>query len=272
MAGTEPKRISIGALVRFAYRSVFGRVMTILDIGWMPLIPLLAALILPGIFAPARSDPDTLSFGPLSYVEAVVVMLSLAAFAVRWHQAILVGDPRRLPRAAFLGAWWRFLAYMIVIYIVIALVLVAALAVLSQVKLDEATTALLELVAILLSLAVSLAVLRFGLLFPAAAAGKPLGPLEAWRLMRGNTWRLAVASFLTAFPVMFVTGFITLLVLTIALPKDDLTAPPPFGLVIIAGLIEAAADLVLVALGASLLSACYREIAMRRDVNGASGA
>jgi len=269
MAGTAAKKISIGAIVRFAYRSVFGRIALILDIGWMPLLPLLAALILPGLLAPARGGADGLEIGPIDFAVALVVMLSLSAFAVRWHQALLVGDPRRLPAAAFFRAWLRFVAYMIAIYVAIAAILVAAMAALSQMSLGETALALVELAAILLGIAIGLAVLRFGLLFPAAAAGKPLGPIEAWRLMRGNAWRLAVASFATALPATFVTGLVTGIVIVITLPRGvEIGMAPPFGFVILAGLLEAAADIVLVALGASLLAACYREIVARRDVNG----
>jgi hypothetical protein len=261
----DKNKVAVGAVIRFAYRSVFGRLGLILEIGWIPLLALLAALILPGILAPSRYGASALEFGALDYAEALIVILSLSAFAVRWHQSILVGDPRRLPVASFFQSWLRFLAYMIAVYVVLGGVLALAMIALPYVTANDLAMALIELGAVIAGTAMAVVVLRFGLLFPAAARGEPLTPLAAWRLMRGNSWRLAFASLLTALPVTITTGFVTGVLVAASLPKNvEDVAAPPLGVLILAGLLETTADVVLVALGASVLSAFYQEIVLRR--------
>lgn len=264
-------KVPIGAAIRFAYRSVFGRLGLILEIGWIPLLAVIAAMILPAILMPARRGLDAADFGGMDYAEAVVVMLSLSAFAVRWHQSLLLGDPRRLPASAFFRGWWRFLAYMTVSYVVLGMILGVAAVSLNGVALGDAGMAAVELAALLVGVALGLAILRFALLFPAAACGRPLGPVAAWRLMRGNSWRLALASLLTALPVTITTGVVMGVLVTIALPNNlEQVAAPPIGVLILIGLLETATDVVLVALGASLFAAFYREIVVDRGTEDGS--
>ncbi len=259
----EAHSLAVGAVTRFAYRAVFTRLGLVLEVGWLPLLGLLGALIAPGALAPVRPDRGTFDLGALDYLQATIALLSLSAFAVRWHQSVLLGDARRLPAMMFFRGWLRFLAYSAVIYVAVAALLVAA--VLAWSRLSPSLP--LELGAIAAGVLLAVAILRCGLLFPAAACGRPLGPAEAWRLMRGNSWRLALASVLTALPVTFITGAIATVMVVTALPENsEELAQPPLGFVILTGLLETAADILLVALGASLLSACYRTLVERRDL------
>jgi hypothetical protein len=257
----EARRIGVGAVTRFAYRAVFTRLGLMLEVGWLPLLGLLAALIVPDAIAPGRHDRDAFDFGLLDYLQAAIALLSLSAFAVRWHQTVLLGDARRLPAPMFFRGWLRFLVYSAVIYLALAALLLAAAFALS--RLSPALA--LELGAIVAGVLLAVAILRCGLLFPAAACGRPLGAVEAWRLMRGNSWRLALASVVTALPVTLAAGAITAIMVTAALPENsEALARPPLGFVILTGLLETAADFLVVALGASLLSACYRALVERR--------
>ena len=256
-----PIRVPVGTVVRFAYRSVFGRLGLVLEIGWAPLLVLLAATIVPSLVFPARATASLLDVGPSDIGQAIVVLLALTAFAVRWHQLLLIGDPRRLPPAAFFRGWLRFLAYIAAAYIAIGIVIGVAVTVAAKLVVGDAALALAELAAIVIAILLALAIVRCGLIFPAAACAAPLGVAAAWRLMRGNAWRLALASTLAAVPVMVVTAIATALIVAISLPSAaEETVTSPLSLVLLAGLLETGADVCLVALGASLLSAFYREL------------
>jgi hypothetical protein len=266
----QRNKVRVGAMVGFAYRSVFGRLGLMLDLGWVMLLALMAALILPGVLDPDHFGNGQMRIGPLDYAQAAVGLLSLSAFAVRWHQSILAGDPHRLPARMFFRGWLRFLIYGCVVYLLLAALAVAALTGLSHAPETAVASGLVEVAAIVAALTLALGLIRFSLVFPAAACDAPLSPAAAWRMMHGNTWRFAFASILAALPVTVTAVVVTAVVIALALPGG---APPhtapPLGLTILAGLIETAANFLLVALGASLLSGFYREL-MRQSALAAS--
>ena len=254
----KPRKLAVGTMVRFAYRNVFGRLELILELGWIMLLALLAAAILPDLLLPGRHAGPELKLEAPDYLQAVIALLALTAFSVRWHQSILLGDPRRQPTALFFRGWWRFLLYACIVYAVLgAIVAVTAFAVIGG-RNDPAVVTLVLLLAIAASWAVLLATARLSLLFPAAACGRPLGFGGAWRLMRGNVWRLIGATILTVLPIKLITFAVTAAMVAASVPQG--TNAAPIGLVIIAGLIETGADILLAALGASLLSGFYREL------------
>ena len=267
MDGSDgPHKVAVGAMVRFAYRSVFGRLELVLELGWIMLLALLATLILPNVLLPDRVAAEGWHLDALDGGEAVIALLSLSAFAVRWHQSILLGDPRRLSPRVFFRAWLRFLAYGCAIYLVIGAIAGIALLGLTRLGASDATQALVGLAAIMLGILVALGTLRCGMIFPAAARGRPIGLVTAWRLLRGNSWRFALASMVTALPVTAMTAVLTAIVIAVALPEGaELVTTPPLGFAILTGLIEAVSDILLVALGATLLSGFYRELVARRD-------
>ena len=262
-----PHKVAIGAVVRFAYRNVFGRIGLISELGWIVLLILLAASILPPLLLPGAVMSDPLPLGPLDYALAGVTLLALSAFAVCWHQLILLGDPRRQPRALFVRAWLRFLIYGCVLYAVLAAILVVTLLSMQPLAGGMTAKALAAAAALLLSWLALLTAARCALLFPAAACGKPLHLASAWRLMAGNTWRLVAATILTALPLKAVTfAVITILVAAIRPQGAGHLVTPPFGFVILMGVVGTVSNMLLAALGASVLSGFYRElVAWRGD-------
>src|SRR5579872_3540642 len=110
----EPPRIKVpvGEVAIAAYQTVFGRLGLVLDLGWLPLLLLLAARLGPGLLAGyflpcGLGDRD--GIGITDIVEAVAGLLCLNAFAVRWHQIMLLPRSQAVPRRLFVGAWLRFL-------------------------------------------------------------------------------------------------------------------------------------------------------------------
>jgi hypothetical protein len=262
-----PRKVAIGSIVRFAYRNVFGRLELVPELGWIMLLALLAVSIVPDLVLPVSRAGDELQLDPQDFIEAAVALLALSAFAVRWHQSILLGDPRRQPVAVFFRGWARFLVYGCILYAVLgALVAVTAIG-LAQMADSMVFRALILSAALILAWLVLLATARCAMVFPAAACGKPIGVSVAWHLMRDNSWRLIWASLLTALPLKVATLILTAIVIALVAPAGATElANPPIGFVILLGVIEAISDMLLAALGASVLSGFYRElVAWRGD-------
>jgi hypothetical protein len=245
----------------------------VLELGWVPLLIMLAALLLPdlaaryliaGGLASVSTDFD---IGDL--IQESIIGLCLSAFALRWYQLMLGADPRTLPRRVFTGALMRFMAYTIGLGIPIAALALALAYGLPAVNGDDAVAITFRTLAAVAATAFSLAVARLSLLFPAAAYGAPLGLGAAWRAMRGNSWRLVGASLMAAMPILLFQQLLVALLISAQLVSPDQTmAESPVGLSLLGGVFVAVLGLVLAALGASILSEFYRRI-MRLEIKGA---
>ncbi len=261
MVEAAPRKVVIGAIVRFAYRNVFGRLELVPELGWIMLLALLVVSIVPGLLLPVSHSGNEFRLDPQDYVQAAVALLALSAFAVRWHQSILLGDPRRQPVALFFRGWARFLIYGCILYAVLGALVAAAAIGLAGMSDSTSAQALILFVALVIAWLVLLGTARCAMVFPAAACGKPVDVSAAWQVMRGNSWRLIWASLLTALPLKVVTLVLTAIVVALVAPAGtaDLSNPP-MGFVILLGVIEAVSDMLLAALGASVLSGFYREL------------
>src|SRR6185437_5867113 len=144
VTGEKPRKLGVGTMVRFSYRSVFGRLELIQELGWIVMLALLAASIVPDLVMPGRHAGQQFRLDVLDFAQAAIALLALSAFAVRWHQSILVGDPRRQPAALFFQGWMRFLIYGCAVYAVLgAIVAVAALALSSRTASEPVQAAVL---------------------------------------------------------------------------------------------------------------------------------
>lgn len=266
--GQKPRKLAVGTMVRFAYRSVFGRLELIPELGWIMLLALLAVSIVPDLLTPGRHLGEQFHLDAQDFAQAAIALLAVSAFAVRWHQSILVGDPRRQPPALFFQGWTRFLIYGCAVYAILGAIIAVAVFALGWSGSDQTEQGLVLLAAAVSCWLALLATVRCAMVFPAAACGKPIGLGAAWRLMGGNVWRLIGASILATLPVKIVSFGLTAILVAAALP-GGVGVAPPLGLIILAGVIEAISDIVLAALGASLLSGFYRELVGWRS-NGAT--
>ena len=257
-------KVPVGPATRAAYRTVFRRLGLIFELGWIPILGLLATILLPGLYLNASFKTDDVSpIGLVGIAQGIVAVLCVSAFAVRWCQAILVGDPRRLPPRLFFRAWARFLLYMFAFYLVLFVLIAAALVAAGSVPTNAngAVEAAIETAGVAIGVLVFLGLARCSLVFPAAASDKPISIVAGWRLMRGNAWRLTAASFMAFLPIMLVGGIIVLGVLGAVLPAgaETITAAPP-GLVIVVAIVETMMDFLLAALGATILATFYRSL------------
>lgn len=264
-------KVPVMTVVIEAYRQVFGQLGLLLETAWLPLLILLAASVLPDLFLPGRSlvDGAPLSFTLSDAVEAVVAIFCLNAFAVRWHQIVLYGGPLAIPAGLFRRAFARFLLYTIALYLA-SLVLIGAIAAASAIVGVSAAGAnannvfaILLIAAGVASALLWLATARLALLFPAAAYGDALGWGAAWRLMRGNSWRLIACGVLGCAPFVLTVAVVMIAILSAAERGVDMARlPPSLGFELLRGVIDTVTNFVVVALGASILSRFYRRIVL----------
>lgn len=274
MATAERIKVPIAEVVIIAFRAVFGRLGLMLELAWLPLLVLLAAVLLPGLVTKyvmpqaghaAASHP---ALGPGDLAVDAISLLCLNAFAVRWHQLSLFADIRTVPRRLFLRAWARFVAYTLLISILVYLLVLALFAVAastSRPPADDPGAVGLVALATALAFALGLAIARCSLVFPAAACGEPLGLVAAWRQMRGNTWRLIGATVMVIVPIVFTVGLVLNRILGAAGldSPEGLLSDPPLGFFLLAGVVDVVLRFIFVALGATILSEFYRRILRR---------
>ena len=253
-------KVRVGEVVMAAYAAVFGHLGLMLELGWLPLLVMLAVALVPGIieaFVPGLSS----DIWPLFIAEIVVGLLCLNAFSVRWYQAQLFSNARALPRRLFVGLWARFIGYTLLFSVPTAAPGLALFLSGASSAANEATRTLMGAAAGLLTLAATLGVFRLSLVWPAAAYGVPIGFLEGWRRMRGNTWRLAATMLLVSVPLFITIAFALSLVLKAAnISLDELPSPPPLGLVLLMGVADTVSKFLLIALGAAVLAQFYRRL------------
>jgi hypothetical protein len=273
VATVERIKVPVAEVAITAYRAVFGRLGLMLELAWLPLLVLLAAALLPGLVAKYvmptavhAASPSALAPGDLA-VDAIA-LLCLNAFAVRWHQLSLFADIRAVPRRVFLRAWARFMAYTLLISLLVYLLALGLFALAASADgpvAEDPAAAGLVVLATALALALGLAIARCSLIFPAAACGEPLGLVAAWRQMRGNTWRLIGATLMVVIPIVFTVGLVLSRIFAAAGlgSPEVLLTNPPLGSFLLAGVVDVVLRFILVALGATILSEFYRRILRR---------
>ena len=261
IAGTRIK-VPVAEIMVEAYRGVFGQLNLLLEIAWLPLLLLLAAAILPGylhlyrglIPLPAwRGDRFGLSVENL--IEAVTGLLCLTAFAVRWYQVTLFTNGRTAPTGIFLGAWLRFLAYTLLLYLIAAALIVVLL--LSD---QDSVPDVVGIVVGAAMMAAWLVPVRCMLLFPAAAVGKPLSIAAAWRGLGGNTWRLFAAVMLVSIPVVFITAMIVSAFFAGFHIDASGGQLPPLGFFLLRAVLSTCGNVLVVALCAAVIAGFYRRL------------
>jgi hypothetical protein len=247
-------RVPVVEVAGEASRAVFLRLGLGLELGWRPLLLLLAAAILPRLAA-LRWLPDAGNLLP-DAIETLATTLCLTAFAVNWAQVATSGADPGPPAGSFAAMWGR------VIVATLPLTLAAAAYLALPDGPDLATTpidALTPDARLFLfakagfGVVVWLVMARSALLLPAIARGRPLGWGEAWRMMHGNSWRLVGAAALACVPIILAAQFL----LSLAEGGVD---HPTRGSILFEGLVNTLLGFVLTALALSAAAGFYRRI------------
>jgi hypothetical protein len=130
-----------------------------------------------------------------TFVVDFVLSIPETLFSVAWFQFCLAGPKRAIPRwfPSWTSHYWHFLGYTLafnVFYTVIGL--------LSSFSEDPTV---LGIVLAVMVLALYLTT-RLSLIFPAISIGQSYGLSWSWRLTIGNGWRILLACWLVAMPMI----------------------------------------------------------------------
>jgi hypothetical protein len=172
-----------------AYRTVFDHVQLVLEMALLPYLIVLAVELV-SLFFTHGGLIGRIAGG---LIHAVGLLLFGAVFIVRWHRFVLLGET--VGGELVPPGWQEFVA----VGIKVGVVVFAGWVVLIGI-------ALLPLFFITIPLAaaggvaLTLAVLRVSLIFPAAAIGQPVGLRTAWGWIEGNFWRLFASAFACYLP------------------------------------------------------------------------
>jgi hypothetical protein len=253
-------RVPVAEVAGEASRAVFLRVGLLLEVGWLPLLILLAASILPQlglVYLAPKPTPGALAVLP-DVIATAVAVLCLCAFAVRWAQIAAPGADA-VSGIPFWLVWWRFIIVTLPLTLSSAVDLILSPATeptaASIAAMPPSAHAVLVLTIIVVDILPWLLMARVALLLPAAARGQTLGLAVGWRLMQGNSWRLVGAVCLACLPLVMLSQ---LTLSGLGSSADD----PVLGAILLRGLIETLENVILTALAISIASGFYRRIAI----------
>jgi len=259
MSDVPNLRVPVADVTVAAYRAVFLRLGAVLELGWLPLLILLAVSIVPAALPANFGDQNAALRALPDFLDLIAGALCLNAFGVRWYQAQLLGAAGSQP---WLGPWARFLLYTFALYLALGVVLTPllylALAANAAGVAAEAGAAAVDL-AVVVGLLLTMA--RLALLYPAAATGRPIGIGGVWRATRGNGWRIVWCWLFATAPLLLAVQIIMGAVFS----GFHLGARAPMGLYILRGLVGTMADFLIAALGAAVLSAFYRRLVQAQE-------
>ena len=298
--GRKAIRVDIFDAFSGAFRAVFGRFGLFWRTAWPPALVfsgLITALYLQlfrnlgqqmtGNTPPRPEDLLLPVLGPLVLV-IIVSTLVLLAFVARWMQVLLDPAPPawfdgRTTRgfARFMG-WYLLMTFGFLALISLLLLLIGLLVALIPQLQSPAGLFLTLPFGMAIYIGGGLCAARLALLFPAAMAGRTLSVGQAWQLMHGNTWRLAVTILVLAIVseigmiaimlvleiVVLVLGFGAAAVLVGT--HADFTSPAlaNAGLVVgsaLLGLFVTGVEFVLAGLFAAVPAFFYRKIVLERE-------
>jgi len=172
-----------------AYRAVFDHVQLVVEMALLPYLIVLAVELVSLFFT--RGEMIGRIAGGLAH--AVGLLLFGAVFVVRWHRFVLLGET---VGGELLPPGWR---EFVVAGIKIGAVVFAGWIVLIGIALLPPFFITIPLTAAG-GVALTLAVLRVSLIFPAAAIGQPSALRTAWDWIDGNFWRLFASAFACYLP------------------------------------------------------------------------
>jgi len=202
----------------------------------------------------------------------------LASIAVAWHRLVLRGERVTQPTYVRLdGVVWRYVLYAFVFLLLErgTLLITALLALNLAIEADPSTRILIDEVlaapaATGATMAIGLLVLpRLSLVMPAMALGEQLSLRCAWRITRGNTLRLGMATALCMLPAVTLAILVPLLMLLVLMwawmPVWDLAIQLSQSYAY--AVFVALAYPILTIFGVTLLSLAYRFFAVHSEPN-----
>lgn len=210
-------KLPVWRTVKAAYLVIFHNPLLALKLGFVPMCFVIAPAILSGYFwggAPTEEYAAALVENTgFCQILNFVSYLATIPMITAWHRMVILGhaDPdSRLRYSVHKYEWsylWKgFLFALIVasIYLLGSLVIMGVNSVMHTHAPQDMLVFINWVIAAALVLVFCVYFSRLSLVFPAAAAGKPIGFGESWSKTRGNTVRLFVAACLGFLPFLVV--------------------------------------------------------------------
>jgi hypothetical protein len=229
IAASAPPKLPVWQTVRASYTIVarnFGQLVRICWLWILIMVPVYAALVWLEKTWSREVGAQAVYHWMGEIAEALpspVDLPFLASIAVAWHRLVLREE--RVAQPVYLrldGVVWRYVLYSSALLLLerAILVICALLAQNLAIEADFFTRLSIELLAAPAAtgaaMAIGLLVLpRLSLVMPAVAVGERLSLRHAWRITRGNTLRLGVATTLCVIPAVTLAMLISLLMLLV---------------------------------------------------------
>jgi hypothetical protein len=274
-----------------SYRFVFGNLSRFFALGWLLLVITFAVYMGSGVLVSVHTGEDVPVADWVTYVALSAASWAMyIVFAVRWHRFFLLDERESVFSDILAMRNWRFLGYTVLlsfapmvpmmIFSLIGFGDFPPVAGPQSIETIDWTLITINWTLIILFGLYMLAMpiiffvlFRFFLVLPATAVDRPLAFGEAWRNMRGNTWRFIGASFLVAIPLIIVAlilgafaGYSQFASMTGGAPEPTtgvhltISAGPTIGVLLARNAVMAIFGFLLTAVGITVLSTFYRHI------------
>ncbi len=242
---------------------VFSNLGRFFALGWLPLVIGVASSMASGFLTETGSGENRSGADWVIYIVLLAASIAMyIVFAVRWHRFFLLDERESVFGEILAARNWRFLGYTLLLTYAPFVPMLIEYFVGSETFWSWAVPgtgrmASMEILTLaglyLFAVTLFTILLRFYLVLPATAVGRPLTLGDAWDIMRGNSWRLIGAAFLGPVMVTTIYGFMF----------RHLTQPVGGDgpqIAIDAIVLDALADLLAIAVGITVLSKFYRHI------------
>ncbi len=170
---------TVGQCIRF----VLSNLPTLVVLGWGPFIVVAATSY---VLVFQELGYVSLSFVPTALVN-LLSLLALAVFSVNWHRFVILGEVWKGPESWLTKRNLPFIGYTMALIFLPGQLMGMLQAGAAPGRGTAGPVALLLMVPLLVGM---FALLRFYLVFPAAAVERNISFGDAWNRMNGNTWRL----------------------------------------------------------------------------------
>ena len=269
-----------------SYGFVFGNLSRFFALGWLLLVITFAVYMGSGVLVSVHTGEDVPVADWVTYVALSAASWAMyIVFAVRWHRFFLLDERESVFSDILAMRNWRFLGYTVLLsfapmvpMMIFSLIGFGdfppeagpqAMEAIDWTLITINWTPIILFGLYMLALPILVFVLfRFFLVLPATAVDRPLGLGEAWRNMRGNTWRFIGCFFLVAIPSVILM-WILLAIFGLSLYGGSMAggAPEPtIGVRVATNAVMAIIGFFITAVGVTVLSTFYRHI-----VGGESG-
>ena len=255
-----------------SYGFVFGNLDRFFALGWLLLVITFAVNMASGFLievggGESRSLADWVTYIALSAASWAMYLV----FAVRWHRFFLLGERESVFTDVLGTRNWRFLGYTVLLTFapIVPMFVIGFVSFGVFVSVVETQGAgAVELALILLfglsgiAMFILLFVMfRFYLVLPGTAVDRPLTLGEAWRNMRGNSWRFIGAFFFVSIPLIIAA----LILATFGGISEFASATggasePTIGVLVVTNALMAIIGFFVMAVGVTVLSKFYHHI------------